>query len=72
MARHDGLASTGRLILADLAGRTRLEAAVDMAALRAGWGLDVSRTAGLSRGFYRARLTSGTAVLSCAVYLRGR
>ncbi len=67
-----GIGRVGRLMISDMAGRERLRIDVDTDAITQGWSLDAGRTGGLGRGIYRARMVSGSADLSCAVFLKGR
>ena len=67
-----GMSRTGRLSIADMNGRERVSVSLDTDALSRGWTLDAGLAGGLGRGIYRARLVSGSANLSCAVFVRGR
>ncbi|MDB5104164.1 MAG: hypothetical protein JWP91_1853 [Fibrobacteres bacterium] len=64
-----GMARTGRIIVADMMGRVRLTVPVETDALSQGFALDLGRTAGLGKGFYRARLEAGAVNLSCALFV---
>jgi hypothetical protein len=66
-----GMARMGRLTLADMNGRIRVDMRIETAGLAEGLTLDASRTDGLARGFYRLRLDAGTARLSGAVAVTG-
>lgn len=67
-----GMGHTGRLTLADLSGREVLSASVSADDLARGWSPDAAASARLSRGLYRARYVSGSAVVMGAAFVRGR
>lgn len=67
-----GMSRNGRITLADMSGRVRMDVTVDTDALARGFVLDPGSTARLGKGIYRARLQAGAATLSCAVFVSRR
>jgi hypothetical protein len=67
-----GMARQGRISIVDLSGRERLSLKIETDALQAGFALDPARTASLGKGFYHARLESGSVNITCAVFVGPR
>jgi hypothetical protein len=67
-----GMSRNGRITLADMSGRVRMDVSVDTDKLAVGFALDPGATGRLGKGIYRARLQAGAATLSCAVFVSRR